>query len=114
MYTQNLAPRYSLQQITVKQGTFFKLDLNMNASPYPTSYSWYKNIPHFGYQLLGTQHPEINAGINYFVIQRVELKHGGTYRLNSSNTIGTGTFAFELNVQGTHTGNCSIDKLLFI
>ena len=99
--TQNLAPRqaphYSLQQITVEQGTFFKLDLNMNANPYPRSYSWYKD-----YQPLGTvsHGHEINAGINYFTIQRVELRHEGTYLLNSNNTAGTGSFAFQLKVQG--------------
>ena len=96
-YTQNLAPRYSLQQITVEQGTHFKLDLNMDANPYP-SFTWYKKLN--GYQLLGTVHPEINAGINYFIIQRVELRHEGTYLLNSSNIAGTGSFAFELKVQG--------------
>ena len=102
------APRYSLQQITVEQGTHFKLDLNMSANPYP-SYTWYKKLNQRDYQFLTTVHPEINAGINYFIIQRVELKHKGTYLLQSNNTAGTGSFEFELKVQGIHTCNSSID-----
>ena len=66
----------------------------MTASPYP-QWTWYKN-----YQRLDRVCPEINAGINYFIINRVELKHEGTYLLNSSNTAGTASFAFELKVQG--------------
>ena len=95
---QNLAPQYSVQRITVGQGTFFELELNMTANPYPQSYTWYKN-----YNRLDTVvNPEINAGINYFIIQRVELKHEGTYLFNTSNTAGTGSFAFELKVQGMY------------
>ena len=67
----------------------------MTANPHPQSYSWYKN-----YQPLGTVCPEINAGMKYFIIQSVELKHEGTYLLNSDNGVGTGSFAFELKVKG--------------
>ena len=74
----------------------------MSANPYP-NYAWYKD-----YQSLGTVHPEINAGINYFIIQRVTLRHKGTYLLNSSNTAGTGSFAFELNVKGIYLNRLSV------
>ena len=81
----------------------------MTANPYPSSHTWYKKLNQRDYQLLGMVHPEINAGINYFVIQRAELKHKGTYLLQSNNTAGTGSFEFELKVQGIHICNSSID-----
>ena len=75
----------------------------MEANPYPRRHKWYyKSVGARGYQHLESVSPEINAGIKYFIIQRVELRHAGTYLLNTENTAGTGSFSFELTVQRTY------------
>ena len=66
----------------------------MDANPYPSDHSWYKNR-----QLLAPS-SEIVMGISYFQIPRVELSHAGTYTLLANNRAGSGTFKFELKVQG--------------
>lgn len=91
------APSFSVQCITVEQGTSFQLDLELNACPYPHNTTWYFNQ----YPLVSTA--EINLGANYIRIPCVALKHSGIYTVYSFNTAGQGSFSFRLNVTGMHT-----------
>lgn len=93
-----VAPQFQLQSITVKQGNFFQLNLQMEAIPYPNSSNWYKESPK-GFQALPNG---INTNVSYFQIPRVELNHAGTYVLYASNRVGTGSYRFVLNVQGNY------------
>ena len=69
----------------------------MDANPYPNSYTWYKESPR-GLQSLPAG---INTNVSYFQISCVDLNHAGTYVLYAYNTMGVGSYRFELNVQGS-------------
>ena len=91
------APEYSGRtQYQANEGARdFRIQLTLDSSPIPSdgNFSWF-----FNNQPLRDGEDGVTLGVDFVQIGNVSRRNAGSYRVSSSNTVGSSSFTFQLVV----------------